>query len=82
MVDFREDPVTVARAARERGYTGHVLVDQSGDTTGRVYGVFGTPTAYLIDRQGRLIGRIVGARDWNKPEAKKFLQELLAAKGD
>jgi hypothetical protein len=36
---------------------------------GRVYGVWGPPTAYLIDRQGRLVGRIQGARDRSTPAA-------------
>jgi hypothetical protein len=39
LVDFREDPATVKKTVRERGYTAPVVVDQAGDVTGRVYGV-------------------------------------------
>jgi AhpC/TSA family len=79
MVDFREKAELVRKTARERGYAGHVLIDESGDTTGRVYGVFGTPTFYLIDRQGRLVGRAVGAREWEGDGARRLLQDLLGA---
>lgn len=77
MVDFREAPPLVRRTVRERGYVGRVLLDESGDTTGRVYGVFGTPTFYVIDRQGRLIGRGVGARDWASDRARELLEALV-----
>jgi peroxiredoxin len=77
LIDFRESPDHVRRVARERGYTAPVLLDQSGDVTGRVYGVWGPPTVYLIDRQGRLIGRAVGRRDWSTPAARTLVQELL-----
>ena len=55
-----------------------MLLDESGEVTGKVYGVFGPPTAYVIDRQGRLMSRMVGSRSWGTPEAKQLLLELLA----
>ncbi len=80
LVDIRENPELVKRTAKERGYVAPVLLDQSGDVAGRQWGVWGTPTAYIIDRQGRLIGMMLGARDWSKSEARKFIQDLLEAK--
>jgi len=58
LIDFRESPDVVRKAVAERGYTAPVLLDESGDTTGRMYGVWGPPTVYLLDRQGRLVGRL------------------------
>jgi peroxiredoxin len=78
LVSFREDPALVRRTAHERGYTARVLLDESGDVTGKAYGVFGPPTAYVIDRQGRLLSRMVGSRSWGTPAAKKLLLELLS----
>ena len=43
MIAFRETPELVRRTLKERGYTAQVLLDESGDITGRVYGVFGPP---------------------------------------
>ena len=80
LVSFREDPEHVRRVARERAYVAPILLDRTGDTTGRVYGVWGPPTVYLIDRQGRLVGRAVGPRDWSAPAARQLLLALLEAK--
>ena len=79
LISFREDPELVGRTVRERGYVATILLDQSGDVTGREYGVWGTPTAYFVDRRGQLVGRIVGPRDWASPAARTFLQVLLDA---
>ena len=79
LVNFREDPEVVRRVVRERGYTAPVLLDQSGEITGKVYGVWAPPTQYILDRQGRLVGRAIGPRNWDRPEARKFIQSLLDA---
>jgi hypothetical protein len=81
LINFREDPQLVKRIARERGYTAPILIDRSGDVTGRLYSVFGPPTAYLVDRRGQLVGRIVGGRNWAGPAARKLLLDLLAQPG-
>jgi hypothetical protein len=79
LVNFLESPDLVRRTVAERGYTAPVLLDQSGDTTGRVYGVWGPPTVYLLDRQGRLVGRASGPRAWESPAARALIEALLAA---
>ena len=76
-MNFRENAELVKKTAQERGYVAPVLLDTSGDVTGRVYGVWGPPTAYLIDREGRLLGRIQGARDWSSPAARELLTSLV-----
>jgi hypothetical protein len=80
LIAFREPQAEVARVARERRYTAPVLLDASGDVTGRVYGVFGPPTVYLVDRQGRLVARGVGAHNWASPAARALLTDLLRAR--
>jgi hypothetical protein len=80
LISFRESSDLVKRTAAERGYTAPVLLDATGDLTGRVYGVFGPPTAYLVDREGRLVGRIVGGRDWKSAAARDVIRGLVATK--
>jgi hypothetical protein len=77
LINFRENPDVVRRTVRERGYVAPVLLDQSGDVTGKVYGVWAPPTMYFVDRRGRLIGRAVGPRGWDTPASRKFIQALL-----
>ena len=80
LISFRESAEQVKRTAAERGYTAPVLLDASGDVTGRVYGVFGPPTAYLIDREGRLVGRMVGGRDWSAAAARDLIRDFVTAR--
>ena len=78
LIAFREAAADVRHVARERGYVAPVLLDASGDVTGRLYGVWGPPTVYLVDRQGRLAGRAAGPRKWDSPAARRLVQDLLA----
>ena len=77
LINFREDAELVRKTVGERGYTAPVLLDKSGDVTGRVYGVWGPPTVYLVDREGRLVGRVTGPRGWDSPQARALLHALL-----
>ncbi len=81
LINFREDIETVRRVVRERGYTIPTLVDATGDVSGRVFGVFGPPTVYFVNRRGELIGRAAGARAWDSPAGRAFVQQLLEARG-
>ena len=77
MISFRENRELVRRTVQERGYTTPVLLDHSGDVAGIQYGVFGPPTVYFVDRQGRLMARLAGARAWDSPAARAFVQAAL-----
>ena len=79
LIDFREDPDKVRHAVKERGYIAPVLLDESGDVTGKAYGVWGPPTVYIVDRQGRLVGRAAGPRPWDSPKGRQFIEAVLAA---
>ncbi len=50
------------------------------DLTGRAkdaFPLYGLPITYLIDRDGLVIGYIVGAAKWDSPEAMKFLNHYI-----
>ena len=77
LISLRENTDLVRKTVNERGYTAPVLLDNSGDTSGRVYGVWGPPTVYLLDREGRLIGRAVGPVPWESPATSAMIESLL-----
>ena len=45
-----------------------------------MYGTTMYPDTYIIDRNGKLDRKIVGAQDWSSPEMTQHLNNLLAAK--
>ena len=77
-VNLQEGRSTVAAWAGESNVTIPILLDTDGDVSTR-YGVIATPTVVLIDRQGRLLGRVVGPRDWSSPAGKALIAGLLSA---
>jgi len=42
-----------------------------------LYGTFMYPETYIIDRQGRLVRKIIGPLEWDAPEVVDFLTRLL-----
>jgi thiol-disulfide isomerase/thioredoxin len=60
------------------GVTFPILLDPNGDVEG-IYNVSGLPTTYVIGRDGRIEGRIVGAREWDSEEYRGRIMELLGA---
>jgi thiol-disulfide isomerase/thioredoxin len=41
------------------------------------YGVKGLPTTLLIDKQGRVVYRAVGGRNFNHPEVRALIQQMI-----
>jgi thiol-disulfide isomerase/thioredoxin len=66
----------IADFARGLGLSFPILLDDTNDMSA-AYGIRGLPTTVLIDRQGRLVGRAVGPREWDGPAAAALLAELL-----
>jgi hypothetical protein len=76
LVDISEPRDLVAQAVASRGYRAQVLLDPNGRTAD-AYRVRGTPTSYLIGRDGLLLGGAVGPRPWAEAQGRALLQALL-----
>ena len=42
------------------------------------YGTFVYPETYIIDQQGKIARKLVGAQDWTSPEMTAYLNSLLS----
>jgi peroxiredoxin len=76
-VNMQENRNQVANWVKEKNVTSLVLLDADGAVT-RLYQVTGTPTVVLIGRQGELIGRAVGSREWTGEKGRGFFEALLS----
>ncbi len=72
-VNVRQDRATAQAFMDKLEVSYPVLLDQEGEVA-RTYGVTGLPTTYLIDRDGRLSGRILGE---STPEVFTAMVEKL-----
>ncbi|MBI3635904.1 MAG: TlpA family protein disulfide reductase [Candidatus Rokubacteria bacterium] len=77
LVNLGEDRELVERVARERRYDAPILIDRAGEAR-RVFGVHATPTVFVLDREGRVVGGAVGPHAWTGPPARALLDALLA----
>lgn len=71
------DLALVQQAARGKADRLRVLVDRFGRSRIR-FDVQTLPTAVLIDRQGRELGRVQGATRWTDPAIRDLLRAALA----
>jgi peroxiredoxin len=54
-----------------------VLLDPESEVND-LYKVSNMPTSFLIDRNGKIVSRIVGSDDWTSEEAIQLVEKLMA----
>ncbi|HEU4570334.1 MAG TPA: TlpA disulfide reductase family protein [Gemmatimonadales bacterium] len=69
------DPVRAF--VRQYALTFDILHDPTGAIQG-VYQTTGVPESFLLDRDGRIVARKIGAHDWNSAANRQLLDRLLA----
>lgn len=79
-VSLREQAETVRQWGADFGIEFPLWLDAAGESLG-AFGVRGHPATLLIDRQGRIVARLPGERNWRSPEARRLLEWLLAQPG-
>ena len=53
-----------------------VFVDSSARSA-RKLGAIGLPTTVLLDREGRVIGRLIGSAEWDSDEAARLIKSVI-----
>ena len=74
--DKRADALAFAKQLK---ITYPIVMDPEGEV-GLLYGAFGMPTTYLIDRKGVVLARLWGPADWYSPAARKLIAALVEQK--
>jgi thiol-disulfide isomerase/thioredoxin len=75
-VDVRENQKDVAAFMNELGLSFPAALDPRGDIAA-IYGIEAFPTTYLIDRNGGIVTRLVGAINWDAPELVGLFETLV-----
>jgi len=76
-VNFSETAEQVEPFVKELRLTFPILLDEEGQVV-RLYRAFSLPITYLLDRHGMVVGRAIGAREWDSAEAKRLVRALRA----
>ena len=69
----------VAEWVKSRGVTSTVLLDANKEAE-KAYQIAYTPTVFLVDREGRLVGKAIGERQWDGEQGMALLRLLMARK--
>lgn len=75
-VNIQEDAEMAGAFMKNNGLTFQAVLDSDGQVSGS-YGVQGIPTSFIINREGRIVARLVGSIDWNTPEIRAAFESLL-----
>ncbi len=67
----------VRRFADRHGLSLPIAMDQKGNTR-RAYEVIALPTSYLIGRDGKFLGKLMGDRKWNTPKGHRLIEAALS----
>jgi peroxiredoxin len=78
-VNMQENRNRVANWVKEKNVTSLVLFDSNGAVT-RLYRVTGTPTVVLVGREGEMIGRAFGTREWTGEQGRGLFEAMLSSK--
>ncbi len=70
-----EDPGAIQKFVADFHVTYPIVRDPHWSLAAR-YGTFRFPETYIIDRDGRLAEKIIGATDWQDPRLISFVHEL------
>jgi len=73
----RKDASVVRDFYREYGIAALKVYRDRSNEVPRAFGVIGVPTTLLIDREGREIGRVIGALEWDDPKAADLIGRLI-----
>jgi peroxiredoxin len=75
-IDRREKKKIVQKYLEKKKLPFPVLLDTDGKV-GNHYKVLALPDHFIIDRQGELIGRALGGRDWASVETRNLIRFLV-----
>jgi thiol-disulfide isomerase/thioredoxin len=73
------DPAVIRPFYAARRLTALGRWHDPGGALAQAFAVPGLPTTFLIDRDGRVVGLLLGPAEWDSPEAVALLRHYLAA---
>ena len=69
-------PEDVQAFGRELGLSFDILQDRSTKVQ-QIYQTTGVPESFLLNREGVIVKRVIGAQDWSSPVNRALIERLL-----
>ena len=75
-VSIKDSPVQVMEFFKENRLSFTALLDPRGDA-GKKFGINSIPTTFILDKNGHIMGRAIGPRDWAGKKAHTLFKHLV-----
>lgn len=75
-VGISEDEDNTAYEDFLRKYNVNFITVRDNKRTNEVYGTFKFPETYIIDRNGKIVRKFIGATDWTAPDIVNYLKKM------
>ena len=75
-IDLQENAKVVKKFFEKYKLTFTSLLDSKGEVGAR-FGVQAIPITFILDKTGRIMGKVVGAREWDSKEALALFEYLI-----
>jgi hypothetical protein len=69
----------VREFAREHAMSFEILLNPSR-TIERIYQTTGVPESFVLNRDGRIVKKVIGATEWDAPVNRDLIRRLLVQK--
>lgn len=73
---YRDDPFRALHYMQRNDYTFPLLIDSSGEVSA-AYGLTGVPETFLVDKNGVLKRKFIGATAFDSPEALSYIRGFV-----
>jgi thiol-disulfide isomerase/thioredoxin len=78
----RGGAAVVGKFYAKKGITNLAVMIDEKSKVARAVGIPGLPTTVMYDAEGREIGRVLGAAEWDAPESIAFMRACLAPRSE
>jgi thiol-disulfide isomerase/thioredoxin len=74
-IDLQETDATVLKFLEKYKLTFTTVIDSTGDV-GAAFGIHGIPTTFILDKNGVIIGKVMGPREWDSRDSFALFEYL------
>ena len=79
-VSLDESGVTAVGPFMQRNKLNFTALTDTAGTLKNLYQTTGVPESFIIDKQGNIVEKIIGPRDWASPGAIRYFTDLSRKK--
>ena len=78
-METKEKEQDLIKYKNEYNISSPILIDENGGAA-NAFGIWNRPNTFFINREGKIVGRVVKEMDWGSKNMRNLIQYLLEEK--